>query len=511
MKGIISMVKSFVKQNGSSSSNGKQNGGAVMKIEIEELIYAGYPLIAVPTYEEDRFIEYLTSKLKDYKIFTWDVLNGMQDVEGKKKYPNTEEPVEAVNKLRGEPAGAILVMKDIHRMLENALVVRLLKEASKFMKVRHKHIIMVAPHINIPLELRKDVTVWDFELPSVEHLTELAKTIARDNSISNVNHEHAVHAVGLTANEAENVFSLSLIKTKNYDRELIMSEKLNIIRKSGLLEAIHPEPEELLGGFENLKEYVRRRKKAFEDERLPSPRGILLIGAPGTGKSLASKVTASILNVPLARLDITALKGSLVGQSEANMREALKIIDAVSPCVVQIDEIEKHISGVQSSARSDGGTTMGMFGVFLTWLQERKSRNFIVATANDITDLFTISQGALMRRFDEIFFVDLPDEDERREIIRIMNKKYGTSIPEDYAERMEHWSGAEIEKFVIKSVYDGIEEAFKSIRPLYYANREKFDELREWAKRHAVFVNRQHYDSENTETVQGIIRRVNMA
>ena len=209
---------------------------------------------------------------------------------------------------------------------------------------------------------------------------------------------------------------------------------------------------------------------------------------PGTGKSLSAKVIASVLNFPLLRLDIASLRSKHVGESEAKLRQALSLIDAVSPVVVWIDEIEKVLGGVASSNHTDGGVTASMFGYFLTWLQESKSPKYIVATCNDIDSLLSISQGALLRRFDDIFFVDVPSLQERKQILDIMNKKYKTKIPLEKAELMDGWTGAEIEKFVRNSIFDGEDVAFKNIKPLFYQNKE-IQKGREWAMHNALFAN----------------------
>jgi len=172
------------------------------------------------------------------------------------------------------------------------------------------------------------------------------------------------------------------------------------------------------------------------------------------------------------------------------MREALKLIDAISPVVVWIDEIEKALGGVLSSNVTDGGTTSSMFGHLLTWMQESTSKKYIVATSNNIEELMAISHGALIRRFDDIFFVDLPSLEERKEILKIMNQKYNTDIPLQLAEKMENWTGAEIEKFVITSVFDGIEEALSSIKPIYKQNKEAIEKLRNWARSNARIANK---------------------
>jgi len=238
-----------------------------------------------------------------------------------------------------------------------------------------------------------------------------------------------------------------------------------------------------------LKKYIHNRKKGFVNPELPTPKGILLVGLPGAGKSLSAKVIASVLDVWLIRLDISALKGSLVGESERKMREALAQIDAVSPCVVWIDEIEKMLGGVQSSNRTDGGTTASMFGYLLTWMQESKTRKYIVATCNDISDLLQISQGALIRRFDDVFFVDLPSLEERKEIVEIMNARYKTRIFSEIAQSMDGWTGAEIEKFHIASIYDGTQEAFENIHPIFKQNETLIEKARNWAKMNARLAN----------------------
>ncbi len=208
-----------------------------------------------------------------------------------------------------------------------------------------------------------------------------------------------------------------------------------MIRRSGLLEFWTPESLKDVGGLNQLKKFIANRAKAFEtgNENLPRPRGVILVGIPGTGKSLTSKATANILGWPLIRLDIGALKGSLVGESEQKMRSALKVIDAFGESVIWIDEVEKAFAGTRSSGDTDAGTTANMFGAFLTWMQETQTSVMVMATANDISKL----PPELVRagRFDATFFIDCPSTPERVEIIKIMNRKYNTKIPISYANR----------------------------------------------------------------------------
>ena len=249
--------------------------------------------------------------------------------------------------------------------------------------------------------------------------------------------------MGLTEFEAETAYALSLIRSGRFSTRVISEAKSQMIRKSGLMEFWSPADINDVGGLGNLKAFIQNRAKAFlpENFKLPHPKGLLLVGIPGTGKSLSSKATASILGWPLIRLDIGALKNSLVGESERRMREATSIIDAFGACVVWCDEIEKSLAGSKSSGETDAGTTASMLGHLLTWMQETTSPVFIMATANDISKL----PPELIRRFDATFFVDLPCRSERADIISIMNRKWGSEIPEDYAGKLSGYTGAEIE------------------------------------------------------------------
>ncbi|MCX7858415.1 MAG: AAA family ATPase, partial [Deltaproteobacteria bacterium] len=388
------------------------------------------------------------------------------------------------------PEGVILFLKDFHRFINAVDIIRTMKNLVPVLKATDRHIVLISPVLQIPVELEKDMTVLDFELPTVAELLEVANRIVQDNALDiSVDEKVIAAAKGLTLAEAENAMALSLVTEKTFSKRILEQEKLQAIRKSGLMELYEAVDESELGGLDNLKRYIHNRKKGFENPNLPRPKGILLVGLPGAGKSLSAKVIASVLDFPLIRLDIASLKGSLVGESEAKMRQALALIDAVSPCVVWLDEIEKALGGVQSSNRTDGGTTSAMFGILLTWMQESKSPKYIVATCNDIDDLLSISQGALLRRFDDVFFVDLPNEEERKQILMIMNKKYNTDLDLSLASRMEGWTGAEIEKFVVASIYDGIEEAFQNVKPIFHQNREKIEKAREWAKYNARLAN----------------------
>ncbi|MBI5892149.1 MAG: AAA family ATPase [Deltaproteobacteria bacterium] len=350
----------------------------------------------------------------------------------------------------------------------------------------------VSPVFTIPPELEKDIVLYEFNLPSVDDLINLAERVVDVNNLSEsvpVEREVISAAKGLTFQEAENAIALSIRETNTISKDIIQLEKLQMVKKSGLMEIYEPVAESEWGGLYNLKQYIHKRKIGFSDSKYPMPRGILLVGLPGSGKSLSAKVIAATLDVPLIKLDIGALKGSLVGQSEERLRQALKMIDAFGFCCVWIDEIEKNLSGVQSSGRSDGGTTSNMFGNLLTWMQESNSPKYIIATCNDLSELLAISQGALLRRFDDIFFLDVPSEKEKEDILKIMNKRYGTDISHKIVANMEGWTGAEIEKFVKATLFEGEKEAFANIKPMSVYNKDIIDRAREWARQNARMAN----------------------
>jgi SpoVK/Ycf46/Vps4 family AAA+-type ATPase len=251
-----------------------------------------------------------------------------------------------------------------------------------------------------------------------------------------------------------------------------------------------------------LKRYLNNRKKAFQssNEHLPKPKALLLVGIPGTGKSLSCKAAASIFEWPLIRLDISALKGSLVGESERRIRQATATIDACGKAIVWLDELEKGFAGVQSSGRTDGGTTSAMFGHFLTWLQETTSPLLVMATANNIQEL----PPELLRagRFDAMFFVDLSTTQERLQIITIMNRRYGSEIPREYCQQLSGWTGAEIEQLAKDSLFDGLEEALKNIVPLSKTMKEDITALQQWSTTRARRAN----TPEETDPVKTVRR-----
>lgn|SRR3990167_4636196 len=463
----------------------------------QKYVAAGYPILAVKTHEPDRALNVLAHQVKEhYKCASWDVENGIRELAftDTDVIPSTSKehkaPPEAIRWLLAAGDNTILFAWNYHRFFVNQGnigIVQALQNARDTWKSKAQVMVILCPDIEIPPELTKSIALVDFDLPDKEELAGILRKIAESAQIPVPEDVDIVLdvACGLTLFEAENAFALSYATKGKFDRAIIESEKLQAIRKSGLLEIYPAVPEDDLGGHELLRKYLHNRRKGFYTEGIPKPKGIMLCGPPGAGKSLTAKVAASILGFPLVRFDIASLKGSKVGESEARMRQALALIDAVSPCLVWLEELEKVLGGVQSSGKSDSGTTASMFGYLLTWLQESQKPKFLVATINDMDELLSISQGALLRRFDDIFFVDLPTPHERADILVIMNRRYHTNIPPAITDKMDGWSGAEIEKFVIASIYDGIDEAYANIRPVYHQNRANIEKAREWARGNA--------------------------
>jgi SpoVK/Ycf46/Vps4 family AAA+-type ATPase len=307
-------------------------------------------------------------------------------------------------------------------------------------------------------------------------------------------------AQGLTADEIESALARSLVETKSLNVEQIIEEKKQIVRKSGMLQ-FYPADNNLddIGGHDLLKEWLKRRSKSFTDAArefgIPYPKGVLLLGVQGCGKSLVAKAVSAAYSLPMLKMDVGRVFGSLVGQSEDNMRRAIRIAESLAPCILWIDELEKGFAGMGSSGVSDSGTTARVFATFLTWMQEKTKPVFLVATANDVSAL----PPELLRkgRFDEIFFIDLPDLDERKEIFRIHLAKRKRDPKKfkiaELAKLTDGFSGAEIEQVVVgalnKAFDEGRELSFSDLSeesktqvPLSRMMAEDIAALREWAR-----------------------------
>ncbi|MHC4354087.1 MAG: AAA family ATPase, partial [Planctomycetota bacterium] len=376
-----------------------------------------------------------------------------------------------------------------------------------------KTIIIVSPMFEIPPELEKDLTVVDFDLPRENDFATLLGRIieeVKDNPKLNVKvnsetREQIVHALlGLTLAEAENVLAKALVQHRSLAKkslEVIHSEKKQIIRKSGLLEYYDAEEDmNSIGGLDALKDWLRKRSVAFTDQArafgLPAPKGVLLLGVQGCGKSLMAKTISNTWQLPLLRFDVGRVFGSLVGSSEQNIRRAIKVAESVAPVVFWVDEIDKAFRGSRGSgASTDGGTSARVFGTFLTWLSEKQEPVFVVSTANDVSML----PPELLRkgRFDEIFFVDLPAFAERKEIFHVhLAKRKMDPLEFDLdvlSNASSGYSGAEIEEAIISALFDAFyrkeevstEKLLSGVQqtvPLSKTMSEDVESLRKWAE-----------------------------
>jgi len=485
--------------------------------ELDVLVRARYPLVYLVTSEEQR-LEAILSGLADAHgkaLLTWSIVKGFRRLGGSRTVHAPEvprEPLAALTAIEKLSEPSLVVLEDFHPYLQDPAVVRALRELSHSLKETFTTVVLLSPTLVIPPEIEKEVTVLDVPLPSYRDLLQLLKEIvgvvrqgnrARVELSKDEADQLIRAALGLTLSEAENAFAKAIAHDGRLSRDdvaLVLEEKRQVIRKSGLLE-YYPTDEKLanVGGLDALKLWLVRRGAAFSEAArkfgLPEPKGLLLLGVQGCGKSLTAKAVAAQWTLPLLRLDMGRIFSGLVGSSEENLRRAIGVAESVAPVVLWIDEIEKGLAGVHSSGFSDGGVTARVMGGLLTWLQEKTAPVFVVATANKIEHL----PPELLRkgRFDDIFFIDLPALPERRDIFRIHVQKRGRD-PAHYdldalAHRAEGFSGAEIEQAIVSALYDAfaegkelsqahLEEIVRSSRPLSTTMREEIGRIREWAR-----------------------------
>ncbi|MFO0594124.1 MAG: AAA family ATPase [Myxococcaceae bacterium] len=484
--------------------------------EVDTLIRARYPLLYLVTFEEQR-VDYLMGEIArahGKELVEWSAIRGLRTFTGAHRgtpIEDTAEPLRGLMHIPKLTQPSLVLLKDFHRYLDDPVIVRALRELGTALKAAYTTVLVVAPVLKLPEELEKDVSVVDVPLPTKSDLMALLKDIARmvtKNRKATVDltpqqAESLVSAAhGLTLSEAENAFAKAIArdnKLDGSDLKLILDEKSQVIRKSGLLEYFSTDQQLTdVGGLEHLKHWLDRRKNAFSDAArefgLPSPKGLLLLGVQGCGKSLTAKAIATSWKLPLVRLDMGRIYSGLIGSSEENLRKAIRAVESLAPVVLWIDEVEKGLAGAGGGS-NDTGVSARVFGTLLTWLQEKTSPVFVVATANRIESL----PPELLRkgRFDEIFFVDLPSEAERTEIIKIQlarRKRDPAKFPvAQLAKATEQFSGAELEQLVIAGLYDafadGVEldgkillDTAKTTPPLAVTMAEDVARLREWAR-----------------------------
>ena len=488
--------------------------------ELETLIRARYPIIYIVSPEEQRVQQLLApiAERRQKSIYEWSCTTGLVPSGAsiqlqKNRSSPTRDPLAALDQVIEQVEPAIFLFKDFHPFLSkgNHAVVRKVKEIALQLKNSFKTIILVSPVLEVPVEIEKEMTVLHLPLPSALELSELLDKIIEDVrrfrqikiDLEEGGRERLLQAArGLTLSEAENVFARILVRKERLTGEEVgevLEEKRQLVRKNGLLEYYDTrESFADVGGLEALKDWLQKRAIAFtpaaREFGLAAPRGVLLIGVQGCGKSLCAKAVASLWEVPLLRFDIGRMFGSFVGSSEDNIRRAIQVAESVSPAILWVDEIDKAFAGSSNQA-GDSGTSARVLGTFLTWLNEKTAPVFVVATANDISSL----PPELLRkgRLDEIFFVDLPGLTERQAIFSIHLRRRGREAEvfplEELAAASEGFSGAEIEEAINSALYEAFYEQlplseghlFAALRqsvPLSRTMEEQLSTLRGWAK-----------------------------
>ena len=482
------------------------------KREIETLIRSKYPILYVVSYEERRVelaLQAIATTLSR-TLHTWSLTQGMKPVLGSGAKSTLSPELEALAQVYEAPDGTIVMLRDFHHYMRDPRVLRLLRDIAGRLREKKTSLILTGSPMELHPDIEKDVSLLNFPLPDGDEIGRLLDTahaslpeeIRSQITLEPVERERIVKsAQGLTINEVEAVLARSIVESKKFDPAVIQKEKEQVVRKSGVLQYFQPDASLAdVGGMSTLKEWLNQRSENFTDAArefgIPAPKGVLMLGVQGCGKSLTAKAIASLWNLPMLRLDVGSIFGQYVGQSEMQMRKALATAEAISPCILWVDELEKAFAGTRNSG--DSGASSRVFATFLTWMQEKKSPVFIVATGNDVSAL----PPELLRkgRFDEIFFIDLPEQKEREDIFRIHigkrkrdPKKFKLKV---LAEASEGFNGAEIETCVVAA----LQRAFFQKRELTQADlaaeveacvplsvmmAEDISALRDWASMRA--------------------------
>lgn len=486
--------------------------------DLAALLTSRVPLIVIETRDERRALELLRALAHKLAtkghtpLFQWTVTDGLRridiDLGGAQRH--NAEPAEVLKSIRATDKAGLYVLLDFHPFINDPIHVRLLKDICQMHERTPRTLVLISHEIALPRELEHFSARFKLAFPT---------RIERELIVEKVASEWAkAHSDKVRTDRksfellVENLAGLSNGDTERLARKAIfddgallpsdlpgvMKAKYELLNRSGQLTYEYDTAEFAdLGGMSRLKEWLRHRKPAFDGSapKLEAPKGVLLLGVQGCGKSVAAKAAAGIYGVPLLRLDFAAIHNKYIGESERNLRESLATADVLAPCVLWIDEIEKGVA----TGDGDSGTSRRLLGSFLTWLAEKKTKVFVVATANDISALppELIRKG----RFDEIFFVDLPSEAIRSEILKIHAKKRELALTDADAARLAHacegFSGAEIEQAIVSAVFAAyahrerpsaahILKEIQATRPLSIVMAEKIGELRDWARERTV-------------------------
>ncbi len=476
--------------------------------ELSLLVRSRYPLIYIPTREEERAevgIAQCAQDIGDRTVYTWDYVDGYQGNPTDSGF-GKRNPLQALELIEKVPssAAALFVLRDYHRFLDDIAISRKLRNLLKLLKSQPKNVIILSATLAIPDELSSSITVLEFPLPDkAEIRTEVEKILSVTGStLSARDTDELVRSCqGLALERIRRVLARGIAAHGTFepdDIDLILEEKRQTIRQTQILE-FYPAAEKIsdIGGLDNLKDWLLKRGGAFSEKArqygLPHPRGLMLVGIQGTGKSLTAKAIAHHWHLPLLRLDVGRLFGGLVGESESRTRQMIQLAEALAPCILWIDEIDKAFAGFDGGG--DSGTTSRVFGTFITWLAEKSSPVFVVATANNIQSL----PPEMLRRgrFDEIFFVGLPSQPEREAIFNVhLARLRPHNLPAYDLKRLAYetpdFSGAEIEQALIEAMHigfsqnrdfthDDVLEAVSQIIPLARTAQEQIEALQNWA------------------------------
>jgi ATP-dependent 26S proteasome regulatory subunit len=479
--------------------------------ELEGLLAARMPIVAVESREEAKLLQMFErfTMLNERSLWTWSVTSGLRRANSLEGAYNTTRIEDALRHIEKSPANSIYVFLDAHRFLDDPVVLRQIKDIAAKSESTHRMLVFLSAKLDIPPEIEHLSARFRPSLPDASRVTQILNEEARRYRASTgaqvkANREAlgvvAQHLGGLTEEDVRRLARMAMQdgEVSAADVARLLKAKHDLVASSAILILQTGVPDiALLGGLAGLKRWLKVRREAFLDpaaaSALPAPKGVLLLGVQGAGKSLAAKCVAGAWQLPLYRLDFGALYQKYHGETERNVREALAVADAMAPCVLWMDEIEKGVAG-DAGGESDGGVSRRVLGTLLTWMNERTSRVFMVATANDIERL----APELLRkgRFDEIFFVDLPGSAAREEILRIhlaRNKQDPAAFDvARLAVLCDGFSGAEIEQAIIAALYEAhaagnslddeaIQQELKRTRPLSVVMAEKVSALREWA------------------------------
>jgi len=510
-------------------------------------LQAGYPLLWIETHEEQRSIATIAKELLDFKdpynVYTWDIANGLKLHKFEKgilrsatiEEEGMEDPLGILQWIEMKsPENSVIILKDYHAFIgpdagnTRNVIIRKLRNLLPYSKGSHRIIAIMSSKVMIPFELDKEITVIPFTLPDLEALRKVLHNVSVDNGAPYPAEDEDIlkAALGMTTLEAENAFALSLVEKKCFDLAVIQREKAAVIKKTGLLEVVNAGVSlDDVGGLELLKKWLIERAKCFNESAktfgIKPPKGLLLVGPPGTGKSLCAKAVAAAYKRPLLRLDLGKIYGSLVGESESNVRQTLAIAEAVAPDILWIDELEKAFGGMKGSTDGDSGTGKRVFSTFLTWLQEKTSDVFVVATANNVQQL----PSELLRsgRFDVIVWVDFPDVSQRQDIFGIQIRKTGRDKlkydTKKLSENTEGYSGAEIENIVKEALVQAftndrelttqdLMDKIPEVTPISKMMKSDIDASRKWAEinnvRYASEKSKPKFKAETVRKVSGI-------